>query len=217
MKKTEIIDALRESVIKGDSEAAKRAAEEALSSNIPPMEAINEGLMKGILEVGERFGRLELFLSELMLSASAMQSGIAILRAKMTPEKRAESTFGKIVIGTVAMDIHDIGKNLVSTMLTAAGFEVYDMGIDVSSKKFIEKAEEVNADIIALSALLTTTRPFQRDVLDLLKSMGKREKYKVLLGGGAVSQEWADLIGADGYARDASEAPSVAKKIIGRA
>jgi trimethylamine corrinoid protein len=214
-EKSEILKKLRESVIKGDKEAAKKAVEESLSLGVNPLVALNEGLVKGILEVGERFGRLEIFLTELILSAETMQAAIEVLKPKMTAEEISEIKLGKVILGTVEKDIHDIGKNLVGTMLAAGGFEVYDIGTDAPAKKFIEKAEEVEADIIAASTLMTTTRPYQRDIINLLKDMGLRDKYKVMVGGGAVTPEWTEEIGADAWAKDAMEAVEVARKLIG--
>jgi len=213
-KKSEILKKLGESVIKGDKEAAKKAAEEALSLGLDPIEAINEGLAKGINEMGERFGRLEVFLTELILAGEAMRAAVEVFEPKMTAEKVSEVKLGKIVIGTVKGDIHDIGKNLVATMLIAAGFDVYDIGVEAPPGKFIEKAEEVGATIIATSSLMSTTRPYQRDMITLLNDMGLRDKYKVMVGGGTVTQEWAEEIGADGYGRDAEEAVKVAKKLV---
>lgn len=213
-KKSEILKKLGESVIKGDKEAAKKAAEEALSLGLDPIEAINEGLAKGINEMGERFGRLEVFLTELILAGEAMRAAVEVFEPKMTAEKVSEVKLGKIVIGTVKGDIHDIGKNLVATMLIAAGFDVYDIGVEAPPGKFIEKAEEVGATIIATSSLMSTTRPYQRDMITLLNDMGLKDKYKVMVGGGTVTQEWAEEIGADGYGRDAEEAVKVAKKLV---
>ena len=213
-KKEGFFDRLKNSVVEGNSDAAKKAAEEAMSSGVDPMEALNYGLMEGIREVGERFSRLEMFLTDMMFSAEAMQGAISILKRHMSTDRMSKGTFAKIILSTVEKDVHDIGKNLVGTMLSANGFEVYDLGVDVPGKKIVEKAEEVGARIVALSALMSTTRPYQRDVVKLLKDMGLRHKYGILVGGGCVTAEWAQEIAADGYAKDAVQAAEVAKQVL---
>jgi len=205
---------VEESIIAGDSEGAKKVAEDALSSGLKPGE-IATAAIKGINEVGERFGKMEVFLTDLVFASKAMKTVMKTIELKLAAERVSEFKKGKVVLGTVMGDIHDIGKNLVGTLLTAAGFDVYDLGVEVPAKRFIEKAEEVDADIIASSSLMSTTRPYQRELVRLLKDMGLRENYKVMVGGGAVRSEWAEEIGADGHAEDAYEAVKVAKRLLG--
>lgn len=197
----------------GDKEAAIRAAERSLSSGLNPLDALDEGLMKGVLEMGDRYGKQEAFLTDLILSSEAMQAAIAVLKPRMKLEEVSKHILGKLVLGTVQGDIHDIGKNIVATLLEASGFEVTDLGIDVPPMRFVERAEELYAQVIAASALLSTTRPFQRDIVTLLRDMKLRNKYKVLVGGAGVTPEWAKEIGADAYGRDGPEAVRVAKEI----
>ena len=164
-------------------------------------------------EVGVRFERGKLFLPHVMMAADAMTAGVNALKDLM-PEGSASSKMGVIVNGTVEGDVHDIGKSIVSTMLQSAGFEVHDIGRDVPIRNFIEKAKEVNADMIGLSALMATTLPGQRDVIELLKEEGLRDKVKVMIGGAPATQAWADKIGADCYAENASEAVTKAKELL---
>ena len=212
-----MIKELKQSVINGDKEAAIRAAERCLSLGLNPLDALNEGLMKGVMEMGDRYGRQEAFLTDLILSGEAMQAAIAVLKPSMKLDEVSKYKLGKVVLGTVQGDIHDIGKNIVGTLLEASGFEVSDLGIDVPTIRFVEKAQELHAHVIAASALLSTTRPFQRDIVILLRDMKLREKYKVMVGGAGVTPEWAKEIGADGYGRDGPEAVQIAKRIAGAA
>lgn len=206
---------LSKAVIDGDAELAKKAAADAINAGITPIDAINNGLMKGMIDVGEKFGKLEIYLPEVLLAAGAMEAAMAVLKPRMLPEELSKIKIGKVVIGTIQGDIHDIGKNIVSLMLTASGFEVFDLGKDVPLLNFIKKAEEVNADLIAVSALMTTTMEYMKDLIILMEETGVRQKYKVIVGGAPVLPEWAEKIGADGYGKDASEAVMVAKKLMG--
>lgn len=178
-----------------------------------PAEIIEKGLAEGMNEVGIRFERGKLFLPHVMMAADAMTAGVDALKELM-PEGASGSKLGVIVNGTVEGDVHDIGKAIVSTMLQSAGFEVHDIGRDVPTRKFIEKAKEVNADMIGISALMTTTLQGQRDVIELLKEEGMRDKVKVMVGGAPATQAWADKIGADCYAENASEAVAKAKELL---
>ena len=166
-------------------------------------------------EVGILFERGKLFLPHVMMAADAMTAGVNVLKDLM-PEGASGSKLGVIVNGTVEGDVHDIGKAIVSTMLQSAGFEVYDIGRDVPIRNFIEKAKEVNADMIGISALMTTTLQGQKDVIELLKEEGLRDKVKVMVGGAPATQAWADKIGADCYAENASEAVAKAKELLVR-
>jgi corrinoid protein of di/trimethylamine methyltransferase len=203
---------LSEAIIAGDREAAIKVANEIVEKGLDAVEAIEKGLMVGAKEVGEKFDRLEIFLPELMMSADAMQAALNVLLPQIPKGKIPRK--GIVVCGTVKGDIHDIGKNVFAAMLRANGFEVYDLGIDVPASKFIEEAEKVGADIIALSALMTSTMGEQKDVIDYLKAMGKRDKFIVMVGGGPVTRQWAEEIGADGYGETASEGVNVALKLI---
>ena len=214
MPHDQLLQKLKDTVIDGDHEGAENAAKEALAQGMDPFTALNEGLMKGIREIGARFERLEAFILDLTLAGEAMIAALAILKPEMIKQTGSKSERAKIVIGTVQGDVHDIGKNLVGTMLTAEGYEIIDVGTDVPARKFVEKAEEVEADIIAVSALMSATRPYQRDIVNLLKDKGIRESFKVIVGGGSVNKEWAKGIGADGYGKDAIEAVKVVKQLL---
>jgi len=197
-----------------DVDAAREAAKKVLEAGVDPIVAIEEGAAKGIRKVGEKFHRGEAFLPHLVLAGDAMTEAVRILEKAIPKEKAKAAKRGTIVIGTVEGDIHDIGKNIVAALLKAAGFEVHDVGKDVSAEKFIEKALEVDADVIAASALMTVTMPAQRELIEELKRRGLRETFKVVVGGGSVYPEWAEEIGADGYGRDATEAIEVIKRLI---
>jgi corrinoid protein of di/trimethylamine methyltransferase len=204
-------------IIDGDADAAEESAQTALAAGLDPLQILNEGLMRGADDVGKRFESGEYFLPELMLAGRALKAAMDIVKPALL-EKYAgadSQVKGTVVAATVQTDIHDIGKNIVASMLTAAGFEVVDMGVDVPIKSIIDKAEELGAQVIALSALLTTSMPFIKDLIELLKARGLREKYIVLVGGASVTEEWAKGIGADGTARNAAEAVKLARELIG--
>jgi dimethylamine corrinoid protein len=178
-----------------------------------PAEIIEKGLAAGMNQVGALFERGKLFLPHVMMAADAMTAGVKILEAEM-PAGTETKKLGVIVNGTVEGDVHDIGKSIVSTMLQSAGFEVHDIGRDVPIKDFVEKTKEVNANMIGISALMTTTMQGQREVIELLKEEGMRERVKVMVGGAPATQAWADKIGADCYAENASEAVAKAKELL---
>ena len=182
-------------------------------AELPPEEIIDKGLSAGMNQVGILFERGKLFLPHVMMAADAMTAGVKVLEADM-PAGTETKKLGVIVNGTVEGDVHDIGKSIVSTMLQSAGFEVHDIGRDVPIKNFVEKAKEVNANMIGISALMTTTLQGQREVIELLKEEGMREKVKVMVGGAPATQAWADKIGADCYAENASEAVAKAKELL---
>ncbi len=209
-----VLKDLEQAVENCDVEAAKEAAKKALEAGVDPIIAIEEGAAKGVRKVGEKFHKGEVFLPHLVMAGDAMTEVIKILEKAIPKEKAKLAKHGTIVIGTVAGDIHDIGKNIVAALLTAAGFEVHDIGKDVPAERFIEKASEVDADVIAASALMTITMPAQRELIEELKRRGLREKYKVAVGGGSVYPEWAKEIGADGYGKDAVEAVEVITRLI---
>lgn len=206
----DILRRLFAAVVAGDEELVKKIVQEGIEKNVDPLELIEKALIPGIREVGEKFERMELFLTGMMLSADAMKAGMNLLLPRIPKDKIPKR--GTVVVGTVKGDIHEIGKNVLSALLIANGFDVHDLGSDIPASAFVRKAEEVNADIIAASALMTTTLPSQKDILDYLKSTGKRDKYLVLVGGGPASAEWAEEIGADGYAETAVEGASLATK-----
>lgn len=214
VKETKILRKLSDAVQSLDSAAAVEAAMESVDANINPVKAIEEGLAKGLREIGNRFEAGELWLPHLVLGAEAMEAAVKVLEGHMPKEELEATSRGTVVIGTVEGDIHDLGLRIVASMLRANGFKVYDLGCNTRSVDFIEKAKEVNADIIAASSLMTTTMPFMRDLVEALESAGLRGRFKVLVGGGPVSGEWAEAIGADGYGKDASEAVRVAKELV---
>ncbi len=210
--KEELIQELSDSVISCKRDVVLAAVEKA-KQFMEPSEIIDEGLSKGMNEVGVLFERGKLFLPHVMMAADAMTTGVKALEADL-PEGTEHKKLGVIVNGTVEGDVHDIGKSIVSTMLQSAGFEVYDLGRDVPTKNFVEKAKEVNANMIGLSALMTTTLQGQKEVIDMLKEEGLRNKIKVMVGGAPATQAWADKIGADCYAENASEAVTKAKELL---
>ena len=212
VQKVEEIKKLCEAIVAGDREAAIRVANEIIEGGLDIVEAIEKGLMVGAKEVGAKFDKMEIFLPELMMAAEAMQAALNVLLPKIPKGKVPRTRV--VVSGTVKGDIHDIGKNILVAMLRANGFEVHDLGVDVPTSKFIEEAEKVGADIITLSALMASTLGGQKDVIDYLKAMGKRDKFIVMVGGGPTTKEWADEIGADGYAETASEAVKLALELI---
>jgi corrinoid protein of di/trimethylamine methyltransferase len=210
------IQAIAAAVVDGDPDSSTEATQAALDANIDPLIILNEGLMTGADEVGKLFERGEYFLPELMLAGRALKAAMEVVKPVLL-EKYAggdSQIKGKIVSATVQTDIHDIGKNIVSSMLTAAGFEVTDMGVDVPIKSIIDKAEEIGAQAICLSALLTTSMPFMKDLIQLLNARNIREKYVVLVGGASVNNEWAKHIGADGTARNAADAVKLARELV---
>lgn len=211
----EIFAAMRQSVIDGDAVAAASLAEAALANGVPPLDAIEMGFVPGLSHVGEQFGLGELFLPDMMLAARAMQKAIAILEPEMARQSAVRNVVGRVVIGTVKGDIHEIGKNLVGMMLSTSGFEVHDLGVDVAPDRFVEAAREHNADIIGVSALLTTTMAGQRTVVEALAAAGMRPRVKVIVGGAPASESWASEIGADGYSEDAIGAVALARKLLG--
>ncbi|MBC7219565.1 MAG: corrinoid protein, partial [Hadesarchaea archaeon] len=196
MTKEEIIKELREGILTYDEERVRKAAKKVLENGIDPFLAIKEGLTPAINEIGEKFERMEIFLPHLTMAAKAMEAGVAVLEPALDKSQEQKVRQGKVVIGTVQGDIHSIGKNIVMMMLKAAGFEVVDLGVDVAVDKFVEAAERENADIIAASALMSFTKVMQRDLVEYMKSVGAREKYKLMVGGGPVNEDWAREIGA---------------------
>jgi len=214
MSKERLLDKLAKTIADGDEQTAGTVAQEIIAAGIDPVEAVLQGATKGLDVVGERFQRLEAFLPDLIQAGDAMKACVAVFKQHISPERMTEISLGDVVIGTVFGDIHDIGKNLVATMLTASGFEVHDLGINVPVKRFIEEGAKIGAKVIALSALLTQTSYYQKQVIDYLRDAGMRDKYYVVVGGAPISPEWAAEIGADGYARTALGAAQLLKKLV---
>lgn len=212
MEKEQLIKEAAKSIIDADKAKAEELAKSAIAAGMDPLEVIDEGFSVGIAKVGDLFGRGELFLPELILSAEAMKVATDILSASLPQGAKKR---GKVVIGTAQGDIHDIGKSMVVSFLQANGFEVYDVGRDVETQKFIDKAQEVDADIIGMSALLTTTMSGQKTLIEELKKAGLRDRFKVMVGGAPATQRWADRIGADAYGVDAADAAEKAMKLLG--
>ena len=206
---------MRSSIEDGDAERAAAAARAALDAGVDPLAAIDSGFMPGLTFVGDQFACGEMFLPDMMLAARAMKAAFAVLEPEMAARSTSRSVAGRVVIGTVKGDIHEIGKNLVATMLGAAGFEVHDLGVDVAPDRFAEKAAEVGADIVGVSALLTTTMTGGRAVIAALEARGLRPAVKVIVGGAPVTRAWAAEIGADGYSEDAVGAVALAKSLVG--
>lgn len=201
-----IYEMMKKSIETYDSDAAVAAAELVIAEGLDLLTAVEKGFANPIRELGEAFDRMEVFLPELTLGADAMKAGVAVLEKALNAKGGKLKSKGTVIVGTVEGDIHDIGKSVVATLLQANGYQVHDLGVDIPAPRIIEAAESHNADVIALSALLSTTMLYQRDVIELLKNKGLRDKYFILVGGAPVTQAWADEIGADGFAHDAFEA-----------
>ena len=211
----QIFKAMAQSIIDGESEDAEKLALEALELGIDPLDAINKGFVLGVDHVGNLFSCGDAFLPELVMAGEAMKTAVSVLEPEMAKQGTARKMLGSVVLGTIEGDIHDIGKTLVGTMLSASGFKVFDLGVNVPVMALVEKAREENADIIGVSALLTTTMVKQRDVVEALEDLGMRDKVKVLVGGAPVTRNWAEEIGADGFSEDAVGAVAAAKQLLG--
>ena len=216
MTKEELYRSIRKAIVDGDKPAARQLALEAVRLGLDLNEVIDKGYVPGIQEVGDLWEKGEYFLPELISSAECMKAAMDVLQPEMAKANVKSRSLGKVVIGTIEGDIHDIGKNLVSSMLQANGFEVFDLGADVKLERFIEKAEAEQADLICLSALLTTTMLNQKRFIELLGTRGLSGKYKVLVGGAPATRKWAEDIGAQGYAENAATAVKEAKALVGR-
>lgn len=213
---TELYSSMKQSIIDGDADLAEQFARLAIERGIDPLEAINQGFIVGVNHIGDQFSKGEAFLPELVMAGEAMKAAVSVLEPEMARRGTKRQMEGKVVLATIEGDIHDIGKTLVGTMLSAAGFEVYDLGVDVPITELASKAREVDADIVAVSALLTTTMVKQRDLIEALEDMNLRSGLKVMVGGAPVTRQWADEIGADGYSEDAVGAVAVARRLMGR-
>ena len=214
MANDKLFEEMTQAIIAGLPDKARELANEALRAGVDPLAAIDQGFKPGMDIVGEGFARGELFIPDLMMSGEAIKAAIATLETELLKRKQQRQVLGNVVIGTVEGDIHEIGKTLVATMLTANGFEVHDLGVDVSPQRFVEAVREVGADVVGMSALLTTTLLNQEAVIVNLKESGLREQVKVIVGGVPASPEWAEEIGADAYAENATEAVEVVKQLM---
>jgi len=207
------IQEVYDSVLNGNMTETKQNVQTALASNVPAEELLNNGLIAAMKEVGQLFEDGEYFVPEMLISARAMQAGMSVLRPILVAQDI--KPVGKVVIGTVKGDLHDIGKNLVSMMLEGSGFQMIDIGTDVAPEKFLEAINEHKPDIVGMSALLTTTMVNIPKTITYLAEQGVRNKVKIIIGGAPISQKFADEIGADGFAPDASQAAAVAKRLMG--
>jgi 5-methyltetrahydrofolate--homocysteine methyltransferase len=207
-----VISEIYEAILEGQQKKAVEKVNQALAENVDPSIILNEGMVKAMAEVGRLFEEGEYFVPEMLIAARAMQNGLAILKPHLVQADIKSS--GKVVAGTVKGDLHDIGKNLVAMMLEGAAFEIVDLGSDVSPEKFVEAVRSSGADIVAMSALLTTTMPNMKTTIEALEAAGLRDKVKVIVGGAPLTPEYAKQIGADGYAADASRAVALAKTMI---
>lgn len=206
------LNAIAENVINGKAQEVEDLVKEALDEGVPVRDILNEGLIAGMNVVGEKFKNNEFYVPEVLIAARAMKSGMSLVRPLLA-ESGIEPV-GKVAIGTVQGDLHDIGKNLVAMMLEGAGFDVIDLGIDVSPEQFVETVKEQEPQVIAMSALLTTTMPSMKTTIDAIKEAGLGDSVKTMIGGAPVTQQYADEIGADGYARDAASGADVAKELV---
>jgi corrinoid protein of di/trimethylamine methyltransferase len=215
LSKETLYEELANSVLTFDADKVIEVSKKALEARLNPTDIIENGLAKGLQTVGKRFESGEFFLMELVAAAEATKKALSeVLEPELAKQKGGRKSLGEVVIGTVAGDIHDIGKTIVAAMLFAAGFQVYDLGKDVPTEEFVKKGKEVKAEMIASSALLTTTLPMQREILRALAAQGMRDSVKVIVGGAPATKEWAMEIGADGYGENATEAVRLAQKLI---
>jgi 5-methyltetrahydrofolate--homocysteine methyltransferase len=210
----ELLQKISEELQKGNYEEVPKLVQEALNANIPPSKILSDGLVAGMDVVGEKFRRDEFFMPEVLISARAMQAGMNILRPKLI--ETGAKLAGKIVLGTVKGDLHDIGKNLVGMLMEGAGFQVIDLGIDVPSERFVEAVKMNRPNILGLSSLLTTTMPKMKEVIESLVEAGVRGRVKVMVGGAPVTEKFAKDVGADAYAPEAASAVEKARELIGR-
>jgi corrinoid protein of di/trimethylamine methyltransferase len=215
MANERIFGEMAQAVIDGVPGRARELAREALRQGVEPLEAIDQGFKPGMDVVGDGFAKGELFIPDLMMSGEAMKAAIATLEPELLKRRQQREVLGKVVIGTVQGDIHEIGKTLVATMLAANGFEVHDLGVDVPARRFLDTLREVGANLLGLSALLTTTILNQEAVIQSLEEAGLRDQVRVVIGGVPASPEWAEEIGADGYAENATDAVAVFKQLAG--
>lgn len=214
MTEQEIYDKLAQAVVDGEDEIAVETAKAALAAGLDPLACINNGLTEGMNRVGELFDSGEYYLPDLIIGGEAMKAAMEVLEPALLDDQERE-VLGKVVIGTVEGDLHEIGKNLVATLLSVSGFRVTDIGIDKSPADFLNAVIEADADIVGASALLTTTMLVQGQIVEALEDAGLRDKVKVMIGGAPVNQSWADQIGADAYGENAISSVAIAKKLMG--
>lgn len=211
---TNILENLKKAVVEFNAAAAANWARQAMENKVDPLEALS-ALTEGIREIGDGYGRGEYFLPELVGAADAMQGAVPIIEEEIKKSGRVKKSIGKVVIGTVSGDIHTIGKGMVASLLIARGFEVHDIGIDVPTEKFIEAVGQLKPHILAMSALLSMTAPETKKVIDSLSKAGLRDKVRVMIGGGAITEDFATMVGADGYSPTAPGAVNLAEKMLG--
>jgi len=214
MDHSDLLQGIRQAIIDGDEEAAKSRTEAALTASLEPMLALQEGVQGALNRVGEMFETGECYLPELMMAGDAARAAISVLMPHISAADQDAARRGKVVIGSISGDLHDIGKNIVSALLGAHGFAVVDLGTDVPAKNFVDAAQKHGADIIAVSTLLTTSRAFTRELVRLLNDTRVRERHFVIVGGGPVTPEWVKSIGADGYGRDANNAVALCSQLL---
>lgn len=208
---------MAQSIIDGDSDISTELAQKSIEMGIPPLDAITKGFVVGVNYIGDQFGLGEAFLPELVMAGEAMKAAVAVLEPELLKLGEAREIMGRVVLATVEGDIHEIGKTLVGTMLSASGFEVTDMGVDQPAEKIIGKALEINANLIGLSALLTTTMVRQRELIEELDKENLRPRIQVMVGGAPITRDWATKIKADGTSEDAVGAVQLAKQLVGKA
>jgi corrinoid protein of di/trimethylamine methyltransferase len=208
-----IFEQIVEATVAGDQERCVALAQEVLASGADPLQAIEQGYTRGMTIVGEKFSRMEYYLPELIRCADAMKAAMDVLKPHLG-KNQDSAVQGSVVIGTIQGDLHDLGKNIVNTMLQAAGLTVHDLGCDVRVRSYIDKAEELDADVIAASAILTTTMAYMPDLVNLLADMNLRDRFKVMVGGAPVTPDYAKEAGADGYGENAAEAVETAKNLV---
>ncbi len=213
MEAKEIIDAIYNAILGYNKAEAEAMAQEAISAGIDLTQLISEGMSPAMETIGDKFQKGEAYLPELQMAGNVFESAMKLIQPKLLESNTAVEPKGRVIIGTVKGDLHSIGKDLVAAMLKTSGFEVVNLGIDIPTLTFLEEAEKANAQVIALSALLTTTMSVQREIVTALTDQGLRQKFKIIIGGAPVDQKWADEIGADGYGANAAEAVGVAEKL----
>ena len=212
MKEEEIFGKIRDAIVNLDIDGVQNACKEAIEAGIPAYKAVTDGMSKGMVIVGEKYENNEYFLAELIMAGEVMKEGMIVLEPHLKSGDLKK--IGKVAIGTVRGDLHDIGKNVVVTLLGAAGFDIVDLGVDVPSEKFVETVKESNPDILGMSALLTTTMIEMESVIKALKEAGVRDKVKIIIGGAPITKEYAEKIGADAAARDAVQGVNVCKSWV---
>ena len=210
----ELFRAMKQSIIDGAPDTARSLAEAGVQSGVAPLTAIQEGYVQGMSHVGELFAQRRMFLPDMVAAAEAMKAAMGVLEPELQRLGADRPSSGTVVLGTAKGDIHEIGKTLVGTLLGASGFRVHDLGVDVSAEKFAEAARELLADIVGVSALLTTTMKGQKSVIDLFDREALRPRVKVIIGGAPVTRQWAEEIRADGFAKDAMAAVSLVQKLL---